>query len=60
MEKETLIFAIKLEDLQNEATQRIGRKLTEDEINIAKKGIEWGIGNSALDITYNTIFTEMI
>jgi uncharacterized protein (DUF1919 family) len=57
---DNIIFAITLEDLQNEATQRIGRKLTDDEITIAKKGIEWGIVNSALDITYNTIFTEMI
>jgi hypothetical protein len=55
-----IIFSITIDDLQNEAMKRIGRKLTDDEINIAKKGIEWGIVNSALDITYNTIFTEMI
>jgi hypothetical protein len=60
MENNELIFAITLEDLQNEAIQRIGRQLTDDEIEIAKNGIEWGIMDSALDITYNTIFTEMI
>ena len=55
-----MIFSITIEDLQNEAIKRIGRKLNDDEIIIAKKGIEWGIVNSALDITYNTIFTEML
>ena len=55
-----IIFSITVEDLQNEAIERIGRRLNEDEITIAKKGIEWGIVNFALDITYNTIFTEMI
>ncbi|MDR2910827.1 MAG: hypothetical protein LBV47_05635 [Bacteroidales bacterium] len=58
--EQDIIFSITKEDLQNEAMQRIGRNLTDDEINVAKKGIEWGIANSALDITYNTIFTEMI
>jgi hypothetical protein len=54
-----MIFSISKEDLQHEAMERIGRMLTDDEIEIAADGIEWGIG-AALDITYNTIFTEMI
>ena len=55
-----IIFQITEEDLQNEAMERIGRLLTDDEVEIAKDGIEWGISDSALEITYNTIFTEMI
>ena len=55
-----IIFQITEDDLQNEAMERIGRKLTDDEVEIAKDGIEWGISDSALEITYNTIFTEMI
>jgi hypothetical protein len=55
-----IIFAITVEDLQYEAKEKIGRKLTDEEIEIAKKGLEYGIGDIALDITYNTIFTEMI
>jgi len=55
-----IIFQITEDDLQNEAMQRIGRQLTDDEIEMAKDGIEWGISDSALEITYNTIFTEMI
>jgi len=39
--------------------QRIGRRINDDEIAIAKDGIEWGI-SEALDITYNAIFAEMI
>ncbi|MDR1724581.1 MAG: hypothetical protein LBR84_11650 [Tannerella sp.] len=45
--------------MQNEAKQRIGRRINDEEIEIATDGIEWGISD-ALDITYNTIFTEMI
>jgi len=53
------IFSITIKDLQNEAIEKIGRKLTEEEIDIAKDGFEWGLSFS-LDIVYNTIFTEMI
>ena len=60
MQEDDFIFVITKEDLQNEAMTRIDRKLTDDEIEIAKNGIEWGISDVALDITYNTIFTEMI
>ncbi|GBU25436.1 hypothetical protein R83H12_02079 [Fibrobacteria bacterium R8-3-H12] len=59
MKEEDIIFTITLEDLQNEAMERIGRNLTDEEIDIAKDGIEWGISD-AFNITYNTIFTEMI
>ena len=55
-----IIFQITEEDLQNEAIERIGRKLTEDEIYSAKKGIEWGLGDINLIMTYDTIFNEMI
>jgi len=55
-----IVFQITKEDVQNEAMERIGRKLTDDEIEIVKDGLKWGIGDIALDITYNTIFTEMI
>jgi len=60
MTESNIIFQITEEDLQNEAIERIGRKLTENEIDIAKKGIEWGLGDITLMITYDTIFNEMI
>jgi len=58
--KDDVVFQITVEDLQAEAVERIGRELTDDEIDTAKDGIDCGIGYPTLDITYNTIFTEMI
>ena len=54
-----IIFQITEADLQNEAMEKIGRKLTENEIEIAKKGLDWGL-LTGIDAVYNTIFTEMI
>jgi len=60
MKENDVLFAVTVEDLQNEALDRTGRILTDDEINIAQKGSMWGLGDVALVSTYNTIFTEMI
>ena len=54
-----IIFQITEEDLQYEAMEKIGRKLSNDEIEIAKKGLEWGL-LTTIDVVYNTIFKEMI
>ena len=54
-----IVFAITVKDLQNEANEKIGRNLTWDEINIAKKGLEWGLLTD-IDTVYNAIFDEMI
>ncbi len=53
------VFAISLEDLQSEAIQKIGRELTDDEVEIAKKGLEYGLLTD-IDTVYNAIFEEMI
>ncbi|OHB70337.1 MAG: hypothetical protein A2W23_02455 [Planctomycetes bacterium RBG_16_43_13] len=57
--KDKLVFSITLEDLQSEALRMIGRTLTDEEIYIAKKGLESGLLTS-IDVVYRTIFTEMI
>ena len=54
-----LVFAITLEDLQSESLKKIGRTLTDQEIYIAKKGLEFGLLTD-IDTVYKTIFTEMI
>ena len=54
-----ILFAIRVEDIQEYATRKINRELTEDELNVAKKGLE----NALLfdiDTVYNTIIFEMI
>ena len=38
-----IIFSIAVEDLQNEAISQVGRKLTDNELYTAKKGIESGL-----------------
>ena len=58
-EKDKLVFSITLEDLQYEALEKIGRTLTDEEVHIAKKGLEWGLLTD-IDSIYATIFHEMI
>ncbi|MEW6026108.1 MAG: hypothetical protein AB1599_02270 [Planctomycetota bacterium] len=54
-----LLFYISKETMQNEAMSKIGRHLTDDELHIARKGLEAGLGTD-IDTVYNTIFFEMI
>ncbi len=53
------IFSITENDIQIEAKKLIGRKLSADEIQVAKKGLESGI-LTGIDIIYKTILLEMI
>lgn len=57
--KEEIIFAIKVRDLQNEAIQRIGRELTEDEIISASKGMESGLSFD-IDVVFSTAIGEAV
>lgn len=54
-----ILLSFTVEDLQLEAIERIGRKLNDKEIRIAKKGLESGLLTS-IDVVYSTIFNEMI
>lgn len=54
-----VIFAITKEDLQFEAREKIGRELNDEEVLIARKGLESGLLTDINSI-YNTIFSEMI
>ena len=60
MIEDNIIFVITKEGLQDEAKKRIGKELTKEEIDIAIKGINYGLETIAIDVIYNTIFTEMI
>jgi hypothetical protein len=57
--KNEIVFTITVGDLQNEANEKIGRKLNDDEIAVARKGLEFGLLTD-IDSVYNTIFFEMI
>jgi len=57
--KDELLFYINKETIQDEAMQKIGRYLTEEELDIAKDGLEWGLMTD-INTVYNTILHEMI
>jgi hypothetical protein len=56
---DNIVFVITKEDLQFEAKKKIGRELTDEEIDIARTGLEWGLLTD-IGTVYNTIFSEMI
>lgn len=57
--KDELLFYINKETIQDETMQKIGRYLTEEELDIAKDGLEWGLMTD-INTVYNTILHEMI
>jgi hypothetical protein len=50
-----IIFALTVEDIQYEARERLRRELTNDEIAILKKRLEYAIGETLLFI-YPALF----
>ncbi len=57
--KDDILFYISKETMQYEAMEKIGRSLTEEELDIAKDGLEWGLMFD-IETVYNTILFEMI
>jgi hypothetical protein len=54
-----MIYPVTVENLQNEAINQIGRKLTDDELYTAKKCIECGL-SSVIDITMKAAIEESV
>lgn len=54
-----VIYLITIGDLQNDAIKRIGRKLNDGELHIAKKCVEWGL-SSVVDITLKSAIEEAV
>ena len=42
-DNEKIVFAVTVGDIQQESIRLIGRELTDDELHIATKGIDWGL-----------------
>lgn len=59
IDKDDILFYISKETLQYEAIEKIGRYLTEEELDVAKNGLEWGLMTD-IDTVYNTILFEII
>ena len=54
-----VLYPITVDDLQNDAIKRIGRKLTDDELYTAEKCVEWGL-SSVMDITLKSAIEEAV
>ena len=54
-----VLYPITVDDLQNDAIKRIGRKLTDDELYTAKKCVELGL-SSIMDITLKSAIEEAV
>ena len=59
VERDELLFYITKEDVQNEVMEKLGRHLTDEELYVARNGLDWGL-TTGIDIVYETIFYEML
>ena len=58
MEEEEILFVITVADVQHWAEEKLGRRLTYEELQIAKDKLEWGLSED-IDMVYSDIFEEM-
>ena len=58
MEEEEILFVITVADVQHWAGEKLGRRLTYEELQIAKDKLEWGLSED-IDMVYSAIFEEM-
>lgn len=58
MEEEKILFVITVADVQHWVEEKLGRRLTYEELQIAKDKLEWGLSED-IDMVYSAIFEEM-
>ena len=58
MEEEKILFVITVADVQHWAEEKLGRRLTYEELQIAKDKLEWCLSED-IDMVYSPIFEEM-
>lgn len=54
-----IVFSVTVEDFQDEAIHRIGRKLNDDELYTAGKCIDWGL-SSGIEIVFKSAIEEAV
>jgi len=58
MEEEEILFVITVADVQHWAEEKLGRRLTYEELQVVEDKLEWGLCER-LDVVYDTIFDEI-
>jgi len=51
MERNDILYAITVDDIQYHAMMKIGRELTDDELEIAQEGYDWGLDICFFDVS---------
>ena len=58
MEGEKPLFVITVADVQHWAEEKLGRRLTYEELQVVEDKLEWGLSED-IDMVYSAIFEEM-
>lgn len=56
---EEILFYLTAEAIQFDAKKRIGRRLNNEEMSVAKKCVEWGLWTD-IDTVFNTAIDEAV
>ncbi len=56
---EKILFIATVGDIQQESIRLIGRKLTDNELHIAAKGIDWGLSTD-VDTVFRAAIEEAV
>ena len=57
LDPDEVIFIITREEIQQQAVERIGRRLTDDEIHVVQKGLQSGLLFD-IDSVFDAVFEE--
>ena len=58
-DSDKIVFVVTVGDIQQESIRLIGRKLTDEELRTATKGIDWGLSFD-IDTVFRTAINETV